>query len=102
MLEDLPEELIGLGVQNMKCIVMIIVMTNLSPVTKSSRLYDSNYYVINSEYKVYVCIDNGSSGINTTGNASLDEPTFTDLEPTAAGVSGDGYVWKYLFQCFPK
>ena len=54
-------------------------LTNPSPITNSSRLYDANYYVMNSEFKVYVCIDNGSSGINTTGNASLDEPTFTDL-----------------------
>jgi len=75
---------------------------NLSPITKSARLYDSNYYVMNSEYKVYICIDNGSSGISTTGNASLDEPTFTDLEPSSAGVSGDGYVWKYLFTVTPS
>ena len=77
-------------------------LTNLSPITKSPRLYDANYYVINSEYKVYICIDNGSTGINTTGNASLDEPTFTDLEPSKAGVSGDGYVWKYLFTITPS
>ena len=75
---------------------------NLSPITKSARLYDSNYYVMNSEYKVYICVDNGSSGISTTGNASLDEPTFTDLEPSSAGVSGDGYVWKYLFTVTPS
>jgi hypothetical protein len=66
------------------------------------RLYDANYYVINSEYKVYVCIDNGSSGINTTGNASQDEPTFTDLEPSPAGESGDGYLWKYLYTVSPS
>ena len=65
-------------------------------------MYDANYYVMNSEFKVYVCIDNGSSGISTTGNASLDEPTFTDLEPSKAGVSGDGYVWKYLFSVSPS
>ena len=76
--------------------------SNLSPITKSSRLYNANYYVMNSEFKVYICIDNGSSGINTTGNASLDEPTFTDLEPSAAGVSGDGYVWKYLYTVSPS
>ncbi|MHA2403013.1 MAG: hypothetical protein ACXADH_08505, partial [Candidatus Kariarchaeaceae archaeon] len=29
-------------------------VTNQSPITKSSRLYDSNYYVMNSEYKVYI------------------------------------------------
>ena len=77
-------------------------VNNRSPKTESSRLYDADYYVINSEYKVYICIDNGSSGISTTGNASLDEPTFTDLEPSAAGVSGDGYIWKYLFSVSPS
>lgn len=77
-------------------------VSNLSPITQSSRLYDSNYYVMNSEYKVYICIDNGSSGINTNGNASQDEPTFTDLEPSKAGESGDGYLWKYLFSITPS
>ena len=77
-------------------------LSNLSAVSKSSRLYDSNYYVMNSEYKVYTCLDNGSSGINTTGNASVDEPTFTDLEPSVAGSSGDGYTWKYLFTVTPS
>ena len=77
-------------------------LNNTSPITGSARLYDSNYYVMNSDFKVYICIDNGSSGINTTGNASLDEPTFTDLEPSKAGTSGDGYLWKYLFTVSPS
>jgi len=77
-------------------------LTNRSPITGSTRLYDANYYVMNVDYKVYVCIDNGSSGISTTGNASLDEPTFTDLEPSKAGTSGDGYLWKYLFTVSPS
>ena len=71
--------------------------TKPAPITQASRLYDANYYVMNKNYNVYVCIDNGSSGISTTGNASQDEPLFTDLEPSAAGSSGDGYLWKYLF-----
>ena len=75
---------------------------NPSPITQSSRLYDANYYIMNSDYRVYICIDNGSSGINTTGNASQDEPTFIDLEPTRAGESGDGYLWKYLFTVSPS
>ena len=77
-------------------------LNNTSPITGSARLYDSNYYVMNSDFKVYICIDNGSSGINTTGNSSLDEPTFTDLEPSKAGTSGDGYLWKYLFTVSPS
>jgi hypothetical protein len=35
------------------------------------------------------------------GKPSLDEPTFTDLEPRAAGSSGDGYIWKYLYTIKP-
>lgn len=75
---------------------------NPTPITQSARLYDSNYYVMNADYKVYICIDNGSSGITTGGNASQDEPTFTDLEPSPAGESGDGYLWKYLFSVTPS
>ncbi len=44
---------------------------------------------MNSDFKVYICIDNGSSGDNVKGNVSQDEPTFTDLEPSKAGGSGD-------------
>ena len=73
-----------------------------SPITQSSRLYDARYYVINENFNVYICIDNGSSGINTTGNASQDQPTFTDLEPSKAGESGDGYVWKFLYTVSPS
>ena len=77
-------------------------ISNPTPNSNTSRLYDSNYYVINTDFRVYVCIDNGSSGDNLKGNPSKDEPTFTDLEPTAAGTSGDGYVWKYLFSVSPS
>ena len=75
---------------------------NPTPNSNSSRLYDSNYYVINNDFRVYICIDNGSSGANLKGGKSQDEPTFTDLEPSAAGTSGDGYIWKYLFSVSPS
>jgi len=77
-------------------------VNNQSPQTNSSRLYDANYYVINKDYRVYICIDNGSSAVKTTGNFSQDEPTFIDLEPSRAGESGDGYIWKYLFTVSPS
>jgi hypothetical protein len=76
-------------------------VSNRSKVTDRSRLYDANYYVMNSEYQVYICISNGSSGTNPTGNQSQDEPLFVDLEPSKAGTSGDGYIWKYLFTISP-
>ena len=75
--------------------------TNRSLVSNSSRLYSANYYVMNKDYRVYVCINNGAAGISTIASASLDEPTFTDLEPSAAGVSGDSYLWKYMFTVPP-
>ena len=77
--------------------------SNLASNGKTARLYDSDFYVINKDFNVYVCISNGSSGINTTGNRSLNEPTLTGLEPfTASGSSNDGYLWKYLFTVAPS
>ena len=72
---------------------------NPSPITNSLRLYDADYYVVNSDYRVYICIDNGSSGISTNGTGSTVEPTFTDLEPTKLS---DGYTWKYLYSISPS
>jgi len=77
-------------------------VANPSPLTRASRLYASNYYVMNSDYRVYVCIENGATGASPTGNVSQDEPTFTDLEPSRAGDSGDGYIWKYVFTVTPS
>jgi hypothetical protein len=77
--------------------------TNPSQVTNSNRLYDSNFYIVNSEFRVYICLDNGTAaGISTSPSASLDEPTFTDVEPSRAGTSGDGYLWKYLYTISPS
>jgi hypothetical protein len=76
--------------------------TNLAPISELPRLYDCDYYVMNSDYRVYICIDNGSSVTNPKGNKSQDQPTFTDEDPSAAGSSGDGYVWKYLFTILPS
>ncbi len=76
--------------------------TNKASGSQATRLYDADYYVINKDYNVYICIDNGASGISTTGQASQDEPTFTGLEPSRAGESGDGYTWKYLFTVSPS
>ena len=75
---------------------------NVSPITGSTRLFDANYYVVNSDFRVYVCLSNGSTGNNPKGNGSEDEPTFVDTEPSAAGSSGDGYIWKYLFTVSPS
>jgi len=77
-------------------------VTNPAPITNAARLYDANYYVMNEDFRVYICIENGSDGNNPKGNVSQDQPTFTDLEPSRAGDSGDGYIWKYLFTISPS
>jgi len=68
----------------------------------SASLYSSNYYVMNSDYRVYICLYNGISPEYPNGSPSLDEPTFVDLEPREAGTSGDGYIWKYLYTISPR
>jgi len=76
--------------------------TNTAPVSGATNLYNATYYVINSDYRVYECLQNGTDPDNPNGRPSLDEPTFTDLEPRSAGSSGDNYIWKYLYTIKPS
>ena len=76
--------------------------TNTAKVSGASNLYSTPFYVLNSDYRVYICLQNGTSPENPSGRPSLDEPRFTDLEPRAAGNSGDGYIWKYLYTIKPN
>ena len=73
--------------------------TNVAPASKALKLYDANYYVITSDFKVYICIENGTSGLNPTVPRSTVEPTHTDAEPV---LLADGYKWKYLFKVSPS
>jgi len=59
-------------------------------------------FILNSDFRVYICLQNGTNPDNLEGRPSLDEPTFTDLEPRSAGTSGDGYIWKYLYTIKPS
>ena len=74
---------------------------NPTPVTGQSSLYEANYYIVNEDLRVYVCLQNGTDPENPKGRPSYDQPTFIDLEPRTAGTSGDGYVWKYLYTIKP-
>ena len=76
--------------------------SNTAKVSGATNLYSAYYYVLNSDYKVYICLQNGTNPENPNGRPSLDEPTFTDLEPRSAGSSGDGYIWKYLYTIKPS
>ena len=50
-------------------------------------LYNTNYYVITSEFKVYKCIIAGAG-------ASTQQPTQTLTQPQA---ESDGYTWKFMY-----
>lgn len=75
---------------------------NLTPITNVSSLYDANYFVINDDLRVYICLQNGTNPENKKGRPSIDKPEFVDLEPRPAGTSNDGYVWKYLYTIKPS
>ena len=70
-------------------------------VSGATNLYSASYYILNSDYRVYICLQNGTDPDLLNGRPSLDEPRFTDLEPRSAGTSGDGYIWKYLYTIKP-
>ena len=79
-----------------------ISRTNTAKPSGATNLYSAKYFIVNEDYKVYICLQNGTDPENTSGRPSLDQPTFTDLEPKSAGDSGDGYVWKYLYTIKPS
>ena len=76
-----------------------ISRNNPTNVTKQTSLYFSNFYVMNRDYRVYICLSNGTSPEYPNGKTSLEEPLFTDLEPVE---TSDGYVWKYLYTIAPN
>ena len=79
-----------------------ITVLDVALPSNTVSLYDCQCFVLTSDYRVYECLQNGTTPENPSGRPSLDEPTFTDLEPRAAGTSGDGYIWKYLYSMTPS
>ena len=65
----------------------------------SSRLYDSNFYVMNSDFNVYKCLYNGQSPEYPRGRPSLVEPTGTSttIIETSDSPGVYSYRWKYLY-----
>ena len=78
--------------------------TNRTSQTSSSSLYGSNYYVVTSEFKVYLCINNGSSPTTPNGTTSKVEPTHTSTTVPEQDTTGntDDYQWKYLYTISPS
>ena len=54
----------------------------------AASLWDSLFYVVSSDYKVYKCLDNNG------GAASTVEPSGTS---TSILATGDDYKWKYMY-----
>ena len=52
------------------------------------HLYETNFFVVTSEYKVYKCLNNNNNGQSTV------EPSSTTSSPFTLS---DGYVWKFMF-----
>ena len=55
----------------------------------ASTLYDATFYVMNSTFDVYKCIDNNSGATSTV------EPTGN--KTTSVFTTGDSYKWKYMY-----
>ena len=60
----------------------------------ATKLYDADFYVVNSSYQVYKCIYNGTSPADPNGKPSTVEPTGTS---TSVITTADGYRWKYMY-----
>ena len=60
----------------------------------ATKLYDADFYVVNSSYQVYKCIYNGTSPSDPNGKPSTIEPTGTS---TSIITTADGYRWKYMY-----
>ena len=56
--------------------------------SSATTLFDSTFYVLNSNSNVYKCLDN-NNGANSTV-----EPSGTSITTL---ITGDGYKWKYMY-----
>lgn len=53
-----------------------------------NHLYETNFYVVTSEYKIYKCLSNNYNNPSTIEPSSITSAPFT---------LADGYVWKYMY-----
>lgn len=64
--------------------------SDIEEIFRSSEYETEPFYVMNSQYRVYKCLDNNNSAASTV------EPThtFPDLQTPGA----DGYIWQFMYQ----
>ena len=68
----------------------IILQVKLLPLVLPN--FDSDFYVVNSQYQVYKCIYNGTSPSDPNGKPSSYYWHFHSIITT-----GDSYRWKYMY-----
>lgn len=56
-----------------------------------SALYTKNFYVLNSSYEVFKCLDNNNGGLSTS------EPTTLSVDSSGYFNGADGYLWKHMY-----
>jgi hypothetical protein len=60
------------------------------------------FYVVNDDFRVYKCIDNGATPFNPYGVASTVPPiTVAFSESDTYTPQSDGYIWKYMYTLKP-
>ena len=64
------------------------IRTGNTSTSGATSLWDATFYVMNSNYDVYLCVSNNA------GAASTTEPTGTS---TSIVTTADSYKWKYLY-----
>jgi len=64
------------------------IVTYIQTPTAEQHLYETNYYVVNSEYRVYKCLKNNNNQPSTIEPFSTSNAPFT---------LADGYMWKYVY-----
>lgn len=57
---------------------------------RDTDLYDRQFYVMNSEFKVYKCLSNNSNTLSTV------EPTSVITDNISQTL--DGYIWKFMYE----
>lgn len=81
----------------------------LSGATQKSSLYESKFYVMNSQYQVFKCLYNGETPTDVNGVVSIEEPVKTasgpdifieTYDPVTRRRPSDSkrpYIWRYMF-----
>jgi len=81
----------------------------LSGATQKSSLYESKFYIMNSQYQVFKCLYNGQTPTDVNGVVSIEEPIKTAggpdifIETTDANTgrrpsdSKRPYIWRYMY-----